>query len=137
MRTFTDNPPLSDSQSQRPIQDRAAPSATTASIDDWRDEVALDELSAGDRLVVTTRNHTYEIVVEAPWTGEILVRGGRHFPEFTSARLSGSLPGGSSLRIRSVNVGMRLEFVDRGRIVITTQVQKIRLLPEGARQGVM
>jgi hypothetical protein len=108
------------------------PASNIGSTDDWRDEVILDQLSAGDEIVVTTRNHTYEIVVTSPWTGDVLVRGGCFFPDFTVARFVGSSLGGSSLKMRSVNVGCHLEFANSGHPVITTRVRDVRVVPAAA-----
>ena len=61
----------------------AGPSGTTLSDwsgYDWCDEVSLNQLSAFDRLVITTRNHTYEVIVTSPDTGDVMVRGGTIFP---------------------------------------------------------
>jgi hypothetical protein len=114
MMTFAENLASHDSRgNNRPFEDATAPGTTTEWIDDSRDEVILDELFPGDRILATTRNSTYEIVVESPWTGEVLLRG---------ARLAGSLLGGSSLKIRSVDVGRRLEFTHDG-------VSSVRLGP--------
>jgi hypothetical protein len=137
MRTVAENLSPSDLQSERrPTHDGAAPDPA-GRCSDWRDEVILDDLVAGDRLLVTTCNHAYQVVVQSPWTGEILVQGGDHFPDFASARLAGSLPSGSALKMRSVNVGLRLEFVREGRAVITTPVRAMRVLPAKSHQGVM
>jgi hypothetical protein len=90
------------------------------------DEISLGQLSAFDRIVITTRNHTYEVVVTSPDTGEVLVRGGTVFPRFTAARLNGSAAGGSSIKERSVNVGVRVEFAIEGYVpVVTTRVQTL------------
>lgn len=90
------------------------------------DEISLGQLSAFDRIVITTRNHTYEVVVTSPDTGEVLVRGGTVFPRFTAARLNGSSAGDSSIKARSVNVGVRVEFAIEGYVpVVTTRVQTL------------
>ena len=46
---------------------------------DWREGVQVDELPALDRLLVHTRNNTYDITVIVPHTGEVLVSGGKFF----------------------------------------------------------
>jgi hypothetical protein len=95
---------------------------------DWCNEVRLGQLSAFDRLVITTRNHTYEIIVTSPDTGEVLVRGGTVFPRFTSARLNGSTLGGSVIKVRSVNVGFRVEFAIENVPVVTSRVQTLAVV---------
>jgi hypothetical protein len=90
------------------------------------DAVSLGQLSAFDRIEITTRNHTYEVVVTSPDTGEVLVRGGTVFPQFTAARLNGSTDGGSLIKGRSVNVGVRVEFAIEGYTpVVTSRVQTL------------
>lgn len=96
---------------------------------DWRDEISLDSVSPLDQIVVTTLNHTYEIVVISPATGDVLVRGGNVWPTLTPARLAGSTLGGSFLKVRSLNLGFRLEFIVRkGRSVITSRVRSISVV---------
>jgi hypothetical protein len=137
MTTLAEKPSLPDSSGDnRPILDGAA-APTTAPWTEWRDEVILDELAAGDRILVTTWNNTYEIVVESPSTGEVLLRGGQFFPHFAIARIAGSLPGGSALKIRSINVRLRLEIAQQKRVFVTTPVQSIRVVPAAADQSLM
>ena len=91
----------------------------------WKDGVCLDQLAALDRVTVLTRNSCYEIVVVAPATGEVLVRGGSFFPEFTRARLAGCTLGGSFLKLRSVYTGFHMEFALAGGVIITSPVGTI------------
>ena len=96
---------------------------------DWRDEISLNQLSAFDRLVITTRNHTYEVIVTSPDTGDVMVRGGTIFPQFTAARLAGSTLGGGVMKVRAVNVGFRVQFaIDAFAPIITTPVQTLALV---------
>jgi hypothetical protein len=96
---------------------------------DWRGGIRIDDLSALERLIVTTSNSTYEIVLLAPATANVLVRGGAFFPVFTPARLAGSSLGGSFLKLRSVHVGFRLEIgTDRG-FIITSPVRSVTIAP--------
>src|SRR5690242_13011444 len=100
---------------------------------DWRDAVSLDELSPFDRMIVTTRNHTYEIVVGSPEQQTVLVRGGTAFSEFMAARLIGSSLGGSTIKVRTVAVGFRLELTTHpGCWLITTPIQAIAVVPARA-----
>jgi hypothetical protein len=99
---------------------------------DWRGGIHVEEMAALDRLVVTTLNSTYEIILLAPDRAEVLVRGGAFFPVFTPARLAGSSLGGSFLKLRSVHVGFRLELgCDRG-FVITSPVRSVTIAPPSA-----
>ena len=92
---------------------------------DWRGGIHVDRLSALERLIVHTANSTYEIVLTAPASAEVLVRGGAFFPVFTPARLAGSSLGGSFLKLRSVHVGFRLEFGTDGGFIITSPVHSV------------
>ena len=95
----------------------------------WDNGLHIDQLSALDRLTVLTQHSTYEIVIVSPATGEVLVRGGEFFPEFTSVRLAGSTLGGSFLKMRSVHPGFRIEFaVGRG-VIVTSPVRTITVAP--------
>lgn len=103
----------------------------------WSDGVQIDHLAACDRLTVTTVHNTYEIVVVAPADGEVLVRGGQFFRDFTPVRLTGATLGGSFVKMRSVNVGFRMEF-DTGRgCVLTGPVQTIAVAAFCPRSRVM
>ena len=96
---------------------------------DWRDGVSVDDLPALQRLIVTTVNSTYEIILVAPASANVLVRGGAFFPVFTPARLAGSSLGGSFVKMRSVHVGFRLELgTDRG-FIITSPVRAVAIAP--------
>jgi hypothetical protein len=99
---------------------------------DWRGGISVDDLSALERLIVTTANSRYEIVLLAPEKAEVLVRGGAFFPVFTAARLAGSSLGGSFLKLRSVHVGFRLELgTDRG-FIITSPVRTVAIADPAA-----
>ena len=103
----------------------------------WDNGLHIDQLSALDRLTVLTQHSTYDIVIVSPGTGEVLVRGGEFFPEFTSVRLAGSTLGGSFLKMRSVHLGFRIEFaVGRG-VIVTSPVRTISVAPVPRADDVM
>jgi hypothetical protein len=91
----------------------------------WQDGVQVDGFEDLSRLVVRTENSTYEITIICGRTGEILVRGGRFFPEFTAARLAGSSLGGSFLKVRGIYVGFNIEINVESRTIITSRVRTI------------
>ena len=97
----------------------------TWSAHDWRHGVQVETLTDLTELTVVTENSTYELTIISASTGEILVRGGRFFPEFTPARLAGSSMGGSFLKIRGIYVGFNLEFNADGRAIVTSRVRSI------------
>ena len=133
---------MAESAVKSPVADQAAVPGIALlnawSEHDWRDEVNVEQLAPFDRIVATTRNHEYEIVVRSPGTAEVLVRGGHLVPEFTPARLAGSSLGGSFIKVHSVNVGFRLEFVLEGRgPLVTTRVRTVCVAPADQRRDVM
>ena len=89
---------------------------------EWTDGVQINEMSELETLTVQTLNSVYEITVLSPHSGEILVRGGRFFPEWTPAELSGASFGGSFLKLRGVYLGLKIEFLHDGQRVITSRV---------------
>jgi hypothetical protein len=97
----------------------------TWSAHDWRHGVQVETLMDLTELTVVTENSTYELTIISASSGEILVRGGRFFPEFTPARLAGSSMGGSFLKIRGIYVGFNLEFHADGRAIVTSRVRSI------------
>jgi hypothetical protein len=104
---------------------------------DWSDGVHVANVSPLERVNVRTANSLYEVIVLAPETGNILVRGGVFFPVFMPARLAGSSLGGSFLKLRSIHVGFRLELsTDRG-FIITSPVRSVAIAPAADSADIM
>jgi hypothetical protein len=101
---------------------------------DWTGGVELRRLAGLDRFVVRTRNTNYEFTVLAPETGEVLVRGGRFFPEHTRARVTGCTMGGSVLKVCAIYPGFLMELQHGEQRIVTTRVQRISSLPPGQPQ---
>lgn len=101
----------------------------------WANGVALATLAPLDRLIVRTRHSVYEVILSDPSTGDVLVRGGAYFPEFTRVRLAGCTMGGSFLKIRSVHVGFRVEFSLGRQYVLTSPVQTIDVISPAEAAG--
>lgn len=97
---------------------------------DWRDGVQLERLAPLERFAVRTRNSLYEITVLSPMTGDVLVRGGRFFPETTRATLAGCSLGGSFLKVHAIHPGFSMELLRDGQPIITTWVQSITHVTE-------
>ena len=89
---------------------------------EWTDGVQINEMNDLETLTVQTLNSVYEITVLSGHAGEVLVRGGRFFPEWTPAELSGASFGGSFLKLRGVYVGLKIEFLYDGQRIITSRV---------------
>lgn len=96
------------------------------------DAVCLDACREYERILVNTRASVYELIVLQGEVGEVLVRGGRKFPEFRRVRFVGSTAGGSALKVNTIDVGLRMEFHLGHRIVVTSAVQKVLRHAEAA-----
>ena len=95
---------------------------------DWSHGVLLPHLAPHDRLIVRTRNSTYEIVVMVPDIAAVMVRGGAFFPDFTPARVAGSSLGGGFLKLHGVYAGFQMELVTDDLPIITTRVRTVSVL---------
>ena len=91
----------------------------------WDRGVQVDSLQGLQALRVRTRNSTYHLAVVAGTPGDVLVRGGRYFPDWTQVHLAGATLGGGLLKRFGVYVGLRIEFHWRGRRVVTSPVHAI------------
>jgi hypothetical protein len=96
--------------------------------DPWTNGVQVDLMEDMEKLVIQTRNSLYEIIVIDGPSGEILVRGGRFFPELTPAHLAGATLGGSFCKMRGIYAGFRMEITANGRRTVTTPVESFGVL---------
>jgi hypothetical protein len=93
------------------------------------DGVQLEALEEMQRVIVRTYNTVYEIFIRRGSTGDVLVRGGRFFQEFTQAHLSGSSFGGGFLKQFGIYTGLRLEFKVGTETIITSPIFSISVSP--------
>ena len=93
--------------------------------------VHLRELTPMTALEVRTQNSRYEIIIAS--AHEVLVEGGRFFPQLTEATLSGSTLGGSFLKAGWIGIGLRMEIVVGERRIVTSPVRGIRRLEAPGR----
>ena len=98
---------------------------------EWNDGLQLDRLCELDELSVRTRNNVYRIVAIVPQRGEVMVQGGRFFPEPTLARLAGCSLGGAFLKQRGIYVGFRMEIQIGLETITTSDVQSIAIVSGG------
>ena len=84
------------------------------------------DLADLSEISVETENTLYEITVIDGHAREILIRGGRFFPEKTPAKLAGSSMRGSFLKVGGIYVGFSMEILTRGNSIVTTPVRRIR-----------
>ena len=95
---------------------------------DWNNGVQIDRMEDMQRLAVQTANNLYEIVIISGHEGDVLVRGGKFFPELAPANLAGATLGGSFCKMRGIYVGLRMEFMADGKRIITSPVETIAVL---------
>jgi hypothetical protein len=70
----------------------------------------------------------YEVVVLPGSCGDVLVRGGHYFPTFQHAALAGSTFGGTAIRLRTIEVGCRLELRVGGTPIVTSTIEAVSRL---------
>lgn len=97
----------------------------------WQNGVQVEGLWPGDELIVRTANSTYEIAVLAPADREVVIRGGRFFPERTRARIDGCSLGGAFLKIGGIYVGFALEVRGEDGVIVTTRVRSVGYIQHG------
>lgn len=91
--------------------------------------IDLGSCQAPETIVVETYASVYELLVLGGDEGDVLVRGGSHFPEFHRALFVGSTAEGGLLHSRTIDIGCRMRFVCGNRLVTTSEVQSISRCP--------
>jgi hypothetical protein len=84
--------------------------------------IRLEACRELERIVVRTRRSVYEIIVLSGKAGDVLVRGGRFFPKFRQATVTGSIFGGCGVELGSISVGLHLELQCGGGSFLTSQI---------------
>jgi hypothetical protein len=103
--------------------------------DAWNNGIQIESMDDMQRVAVQTTNSLYEIVIISGHEGDVLVRGGKFFPELTPVNLAGATMGGSFCKMRGIYVGFRMEFTANGKRVVTSPVETIAVLaPEGDKE---
>ena len=101
----------------------------------WNNGIQIDHLEDMQKVAVQTANNLYEIVIINGHEGDVLVRGGKFFPELTPANLAGATLGGSFCKMRGIYVGFRMEFMADGKRIITSPVETVAVLePENDKE---
>jgi len=101
---------------------------------DWKNGVQVDRMLDFECLEVETEEALYEITIICGRTGEVMIHGGKFFPESTPVFLCGSTLGGSFLKIRGIYSGFRMELQHEGYCIITPMVRTIRRIETPQRQ---
>ena len=94
--------------------------------------IDLGSSSAGETLVVNTGASVYELTVLRGDVGDVLVRGGSHFTEFHRVLFVGSTADGGPLHSRTIDIGLRMQFICGNRLVTTSAVQSLARCPASA-----
>lgn len=89
----------------------------------WDDGVQVDQLRALDRLEVRTRNSIYDIIIGE--SGDVLVKGGKFFPEYTRAVVLGCSLGGAFLKLGGIYRGFSMEIMFDGTRIVTSPVEVV------------
>ena len=94
--------------------------------------IHIDSCAARETIVVNTLSNVYELIVLRDDEGAVHVRGGRHFPEFSRVLFLGSTAAGGPLHPRTIEVGLRMQFIYEGQLVTTSAVQSLSRRPVSA-----
>ena len=110
-----------------PARPRLAATLDAWLVQDWSQAVHVDSLEEFQQIHVCTHNTLYELIV-INHCGDVRVRGGRYFPDWTAARFAGSTAGGCFLKRLAINLGLQMEFELDCRRIITSPVRTIAIL---------
>ena len=91
--------------------------------------ICIDSRADQQPIVVTTRASVYEVIVLRGDRGDVLVRGGSHFTEFSPVVFLGSISEDGSLEPQRIGIGLRMKFAFRDQVVITSPVQSLSRHP--------
>ena len=94
--------------------------------------IDLGSCAARETIVINTRASVYELIVLRGDQGEVLVRGGSHFTEFPRVLFVGSTADGRSLNLRTIGIGLRMQFIYVDTLVTTSAVQSLSRRPASA-----
>ncbi len=97
----------------------------------WQEGLQVDDLWAGDELVVKTANTSYEITVVSPRSREVIICGGSFFPDRRRVHLDGCSLRGAFLKLGGIYVGFSLEVRSDGGVVVTSPVHSIGFVQHG------
>jgi hypothetical protein len=89
------------------------------------------KLKPGTQVKAWTKNSVYEMEI-VNCIGDVLVQGGKYFPQLTPTTFTGSTWGGSMLKIGWIGYMMSMEFqyTEKNKIISTTFVRKAKIIGE-------
>ena len=85
--------------------------------------IDLGSCAVRETIIVNTRASVYELIVLRGDDGNVLVRGGSHFTEFQRVLFVGSIAEDGSPHLRTIDIGLRMQFICVDQVVITSAVQ--------------
>jgi hypothetical protein len=94
--------------------------------------IHIDSCAARETIVVNTLSNVYELIVLRDDEGAVLVRGGRHFTGFSRVLFLGSTAAGGPLHPRTIEIGLRMQFIYEDQLVTTSAVQSLSRRPVSA-----
>ena len=86
-----------------------------------------------DAITTLSDNSLHQITILKPYAREMMVQGGAFLPARTRACLSGSIFGGSYMKLGWFGLGLHMEFLAGDQWVIRSHVRSIRI--ESAATG--
>jgi hypothetical protein len=89
--------------------------------------ITVKALIPCDMIHVRTCNNDYEVFLLEPESGRALVKGGEYFSEPVEATVSGSILGGSMLKLGWLCEGFQMELFAAGQRIVTSPVQNLRI----------
>ena len=98
--------------------------------------IDLGACAVRETIVVKTGASVYELIVLPGDEGDVLVRGGSHFTELRRVRFVGSTADGSALHPRTIDIGLRMQFIWEDQLVTTSAVQSLTRRPASAASTV-
>jgi hypothetical protein len=94
--------------------------------------IHIDSCAARETIVANTLSNVYELIELREDEGAVLVRGGRHFTEFSRVLFLGSTAERGPLHPRTIEIGLRMQFICGNRLVTTSAVQSLFRRPMSA-----
>ena len=94
--------------------------------------ICVDCMASHESIVVVTRGSIYELTVLRGDRGEVLVRGGRQFPELRQVWFLGSMAQDGSCHLLTIDIGLRMKFALGNTFVVTSPVRSLSRADAGA-----
>lgn len=92
--------------------------------------INVHKLKAGTLVLVATKNSLYKIARTDVYD-EVMIQGGKYFPNPTLARFTGSTFGGSMIKIGWIGYGMSMEIHSGAARLKTSWVRSARIVGNG------